>query len=395
VRLAAIAPLCVAWATSGCWLALGLEDKDYTLPGGGGTGACDGVPPMPVISRDAPAYASDESYPAEDANDDDYSTAWRSGREPPPAVWLAYDLSTVDPAARTTVVAIFYNGGAFYDHAAATNFQPAYSNAGDYVIQASAAPGGDVPDESSWETLAEVTGNTFNARQHVLDFTGYQWIRMSVSASDGSDMNRDVELNFDVHGAPAGVCDDWIVFGDTIAAGAITTDAQATERLVPQRIAAADPARVPLVQPGGMDLYLASDGRAHLTGPSGWLALFPGRFVAVAYGWEDAKEGTSPESFHTIMGDMVGAVLAAGKVPVLPRIAWSPVAADAAAVAPLNEQIDRLVAETPGVVSGPDLYAALLDDDAAFDGGRLSDTGVEKAREAWAAAMRANVYGLP
>src|SRR5689334_462875 len=41
-----------------------------------------GGPPMPVISRGVPAYASANGGAAGQANDSDYSTEWRSGTAP-------------------------------------------------------------------------------------------------------------------------------------------------------------------------------------------------------------------------------------------------------------------------------------------------------------------------
>jgi hypothetical protein len=110
---------------------------------------CDGrdslLPePMIVISRDTPAYASSESYPASSANDDDYNSPWRSSgtvSESSPA-WLAYDLSGVPAAQRQQVLVVWYNTANYlYDY---DIFGPAtsYNLPEDYRIEGNAAAGG-------------------------------------------------------------------------------------------------------------------------------------------------------------------------------------------------------------------------------------------------------------
>src|SRR5689334_22326449 len=70
-----------------------------------------GGPPMPVISRGVPAYASANGGAAGQANDGDYSTEWRSTTAPTAAnpQWLAYDLSGVPAARRGKVDYAWYN----------------------------------------------------------------------------------------------------------------------------------------------------------------------------------------------------------------------------------------------------------------------------------------------
>jgi len=56
-------------------------------------------------------------------------------------------------------------------------------------------------------TLETVTGNVLHSRDHVLQFAGYNWIRINASASDGSPGNSDVAINMDVYDASHGVTD--------------------------------------------------------------------------------------------------------------------------------------------------------------------------------------------
>jgi len=68
-------------------------------------------------------------------------------------------------------------------------------------------------------TLETVTGNVLHSRDHVLQFAGYNWIRINASASDGSPGNSDVAINMDVYDASHGVTDGWLFVGDSITAG--------------------------------------------------------------------------------------------------------------------------------------------------------------------------------
>jgi hypothetical protein len=398
---------------SGCWLTLGLDDKTFDLDaaggsagatgGGGGPGGmagaggqatgCGALPtPMPVISRDVPAFASadaDGSYPARLANDLDFSSDWRSGEVP---AWLAYDLSGSAESARGRVVVVYYNGTPGYDHGVTGT--ASYSNAGSYTIEASAAPGGDLPPEDSWEVLVTVRGNTAHSRQHVVDLGGRAWIRINVTVSDGSRGNEDVALAFDVHDASQGVCDDWIFFGDGLTESALDTYGDTGNLPLAPRVQAEFPDRFPLMEGAGSRLITADEARNAMLGDGGWLSLFPGRYVVLAYGWEDAREGTSPPSFYNYLRDLVVAVIAAGKVPVIPLIASSEDSAHREDILLLNAQIELLLGDFPEIVRGPDLFAA-TDGQAEFmpdSEGLLDDAATALIRASWLAALRDNVY---
>ena len=83
----------------------------------------------------------------------------------------------------------------------------------------------------------------------------------------------------------------------------------------------------------------------------------PSRYVTLNLGTNDASGGTAPATFYAQMESMVKAVIAAGKVPVVPTIPWSPEPTHAANLPGLNAQIQALYANYPQVRRGPDLYA--------------------------------------
>ena len=143
--------------------------------------------PMPVISRNAPAFADPASvnYPPSNADDADYDTIWRS--DPPLPAWVAYDLSAIPPAHRGHVLVSWYNDPVTSPYEPALISQPAYNIPQDYSIQANGDPIGASPPENHWVTLATVISNTYHSRQLPVDMTGYNWIRLYVTASDGRD----------------------------------------------------------------------------------------------------------------------------------------------------------------------------------------------------------------
>lgn len=378
----------LALATSGCWLTLGLDDKAYTLeddgtvhpPSGCGDGA---PPPMPIISRHVPAFGSDvmPSF----ANDVDYSSQFDTFVLPG---WLAYDLSGVDAGARGRVAVVFYNGTGPYDPVVSDN-PGRYGNLAAYRIEGSNAPGGALPDDSTWEVLATVENNTRHSRQHVLDFAGFNWIRIYITAVDDISEVARASLNFDVHDAGAGSCDDWILFGDHMTQEGLHIDGDDT---IASRIAAAHPDRFPLIENGGIDFWSAEAARTQILG--GWLAEFPGHYVGLAFGWEDASLGTNPLSFYAYEKDLIAAVLAAGKIPVVPKIPWSPDATQQEGAAAMNQQIDALYMEFPEVVPGPDLWTLFADHPEYLtgDGMVVTEQGHAELQRVWAEALLQGVY---
>ena len=343
---------------------------------------------MPVISRGKPAFAS--SGTASSANDSSYSTYWRSNG---PA-WLAYDLSSVPAANRGQIVIGWYNDPITtpYDHTVTGD--AAYDNLGNYTIDGNAGAGGGSPPGSGWVTLATVTNNRFHSRQHLLDMTGYNWIRINVTAIDGSAGNNDAMMNMDVHDASASPADTWIFYGDSI-----TEDGMAHEPVsgpgepnFSQLINTALPAYFPSFQDGGIGGLVSADG-ADLV--PGWLNIFPGTYVGLAYGTNDANGCMDPDAFYNNYVAMVQAVLNAGDVPIVPTIPWARTQEVQDCGPGLNAKIAELYANFPQVVHGPDLWAYFQAHQSLISGDNLhpSDAGYIAYRQQWADAMIANVYG--
>src|SRR4051812_5594578 len=87
-------------------------------PGAGGAASGDScwgklpIPPMPLISRGAPAFAS--AGDAKAANDDKPDSSWSTDKMP---AWLAYDVSAAPEAQRGQVLISWYaiHAGCYID----------------------------------------------------------------------------------------------------------------------------------------------------------------------------------------------------------------------------------------------------------------------------------------
>jgi lysophospholipase L1-like esterase len=354
---------------------------------------------MPIISRGLPAFASSNVYSGSspsNADDNSYSSEFRSSGVP---AWVAYDLSSVPAAQRTKVLAVYYNSSYAYN----TLHGAHYNNLGAYSIEGNTAAGGGSPPTSGWVSLVSVTNNTLHSRQHVLDLTGYNWVRLNVTASDGSTQNFDADVNqFDLYdlssvGVPT---DDWIFYGDSITAGGMLTYPDSGVPSFAELIHQSDPSRWPVAENGGEPFDTSADGVARLTGafsPSagtGYLSIFPGRYVVLSYGMNDAAASTDGTAFYNNMQQMVQAVLAAGKVPVIPMISYTNDSTHNANIPVLNAKITALYNAYPQIVRGPDFWTYFQQNPSLIQAGDIHPTaqGYAAMRQLWAQTMLSEVY---
>ena len=353
-----------------------------------GTGSPRSATAMPLISRGVPAFASSQIYPASNANDGDYSSYW-NGSIPSS---LSYDLSSVSVAQRGKVIVAWYNDPqtSSYDHGIVGDL--AYNIPRDYTIQANAAPGGGAAPASSWVTLVTVTGNGYHSREHLVDLTGYNWIRISVTASDGSSGNTNAVLNLDVHDASLGVGDSSIFFGDSIAMDALHHEPINGTGNYSQLVSAARPGFYPAYEDGGTGGIGSLDGATHI---GAWLNAFPGRYVGIALGTNDANGCGDTTAFYNNYVAMVQAVLGAGKVPIVPTIPWARTANIQSCGPAFNAKIQALYTAFPQVDRGPDLWAYYQANQSLISSDDLHPTtaGYAAYRQQWVNTMLATYYG--
>lgn len=337
----------------------------------------------PVISRNCPAYSQLNSDTASAANDDFYYSFWSGSA----GDYLAYDLSGIPRAERGKVLAAWYNAAGNYD--STVTGQTADGIPTDYTIEVNDGAGGTCP-VSGWKTVETVKDNTLHSRQHVIDMTGYNWIRLNVQKAGGSESGS-VSVNFDIHNVSEGVSDSWIFFGDSITAGGMM-NCYGTS--FAQYVNSIDSRYFPAQENGGIGGIFSTDGKNNIVR---WLSTFPGRYVSIAYGTNDAwGNQTGAENYYNNTAYMVEQVLKAGKTPIVPKIPYSTNTDLSSNLAEYNAQIDRIYKNYPKVIKGPDFYAYFEENPhlLSADGVHPTSEGYDGMRQLWARTMYTNVYKL-
>jgi lysophospholipase L1-like esterase len=338
------------------------------------------VSPNPVISRNVPAYSGSSSNPSA-GNDEHYFSFWQSTSPD----YLAYDLSGVPDNQKSTVIAVWYNTSA-YDNIG--NYVNRNMEPSDYTIEVNKAPGGTYP-ESGWEVTDTVTGNTLSSRQHIVDMSGYNWIRINIQKADDQE-GKNASINFDIHSAAYGVSDSWLFLGDSITAGGMNNcygTGFATY------ITRHDDRFFPVQENGGIGGITSTDGRNNI---DRWLSTCNAHFVSIAYGTNDAwGNQTGAEKYYKNTKYMIDAVLDAGKVPVLPKIPHAEEPGVLDNLPAYNAAVEKLWEEYGSkLVHGPDLDAYLTEhtEYLSGDGVHPNSEGYEAMRQLWADTMYQNVY---
>jgi hypothetical protein len=350
--------------------------------------------PMPVISRNVPAFSTNGQYPAGWGNDADYGTQYRGT----PPTSLIYDLSRVAAAQRSTIWVAWYAESSHW-YPPATG-DPYYNVPRDYTIDGSAAAGGGQPPadtDLSWTTLARVTGNIYSSQQVRLTFTGYNWLRMRVLTVNGSAGNLDAEFNLDVHDASAGSTDSWAFFGDSITQDDMGHDEPSN---FPQQINVPHPNYFPSQIDGGVGGWTAGSPLQvnPTTGNSYWsgfLAATPAHFISVDFGTNDANSGVSPATFKSQMQSLINAVEAAGKVAVVRLIPWGCTSGIQANAPALNQQIQSLWAADPTIIHGPDYWTYFSQNQTLISSDCIHPShpnGAQAYRTQYANAMLSAIY---
>lgn len=338
------------------------------------------VTPNPVISRNCPAYSGNSSQPSA-ANDEHYfSFAFIQSPD-----YLAYDLSAVPAEQRKQVIAVWYNTSSFDDigQYKNRNMEPS-----DYTIEVNAADGGEYPTDN-WIVIEEVADNTLSSRQHLVNMEGYNWIRLNLSKADG-EAGKQASINFDIHNVSDGVSDSWLFLGDSITAGGMNNcygTGFATH------INTIDDRYFPIQENGGIGGIRSIEGKENI---DRWLSVSHAKYVSVAYGTNDCwGNPNATEQYYENTKYMIDAILAAGKIPVLPKIPGS-TNSDVAPNVPLyNAIVDKLYEEYDDkLVKGPDFEAFFTEnpDYLSGDGVHPSDVGYAAMREEWAKTMYESVY---
>ncbi|WP_438039394.1 GDSL-type esterase/lipase family protein [Sorangium sp. So ce128] len=331
--------------------------------GGGGTGGtgggadAQGIVPNPIISRGKPAFAS--AGTASVINDGKYRSAgtWIAGKPTSAApAWVAIQVGTGYERLLLSWTAS-YN----YNY---TDVQ--YGAPGAYRVETSSDSTNG--SDGTWTKVAEVTNNPVRTRAHSFDFGGKSWVRLVVTAAPATTDDTGVQLDeIDVHDISKGAEDTWFFLGDSITAFAYDRDTPATQPSFAENVHAAHPAHYPAMINGGIggELTKSSDKPSALDRIDDVLEMNPDfHYFAIGYGTNDSWDQTDPSTFKANLQQLIDKIEAAGRVPVLAHIPFSP-DGHHNAVPAFNQAIDALTEEN-GLPPGPDLYAWFEDHPTQF-----------------------------
>jgi len=355
--------------------------------------------PMPLLSRGLPVRASSENYPARNAGSDDYSAMWRSQGYP---CWVAYDVSSVPAPARTRLYSQWSNTNT-YNYDTGVFADRTYNLPGDYVIEGNPAAGGGPVPASGWTTLVSVTGNAYHSAAHVFDATGSNWLRFRATAGNRANAseNTDCALKWDLYDARAGVADSWMFYGDSVTAEALRPVPGHRDRnghevgTFAALVNASRPSHFPAQQNGGVGgltlKYVVAEGLLRK-----WLADYPGKYVALAFGTNDVNSDVfDAEAYYRDLEAAVTLVENAGKTAIVPTLVASSAKRIQANGPAANEMVRRLYAHHTSVLPGPDLWALFTAHPNWIGKDEIhpTDTGSGELRLAWVTAVLTSVYG--
>lgn len=340
-----------------------------------------GQDPMPLISKNIPSFATGDN--AKNANDASYATSWK-GNLPG---WVAFDLSQIPVKDRSKILFAWYNSDT-YDYDPTILNKGFYGLPKSYTIEGNTAQGGKTEPKSGWEVIEKVDNNVYHSRQHIFGFAKYNWVRLNITAGNGSNPLY-VSINVDIHSANKGAADSWIFYGDSITAGGMVMQ---NGNSFAQLINAANSAFYPAAECGGTGAILSTHGANMI---ETWLKFFPGKYVGLAFGTNDAwGNQTGDDKYYANLEKMVKEIIAAKKVPIVSKIPYSSLNDIANNLPAYNKKIDDLYIAYPDIIKGPDLETLFKNNLNYLSSDKVhpNENGYLAMRKAWAEAMLKTVY---
>jgi hypothetical protein len=253
-----------------------------------------------------------------------------------------------------------------------------------------------------------VTGNKTNQREHNLNLTGYNWVRMNITLTKGSSGNDTADFNLDIYDASAGALDSWLFLGDSITAEGMTHanigGGSWTGGDYAQLVHASVPAYYPVQIDGGIGGWTSDDGATNITGLMG---NFSGHFVSLAFGTNDANEPyllstAQIQTYYSNMLTMIDAVQRAGDLAVVPYVPWGCNGDLGQNAQALNSYVNaHLSTDRPGAMRGPDLWTPFSQNHGWISSDCIHPTytaaagqldGFEQYQRIWTQWAVANIY---
>jgi lysophospholipase L1-like esterase len=263
--------------------------------------------------------------------------------------WCALHLST----RASSVILAWYSDYSF-DYTDTTGLAP---NDYDISVSANSTNGSD----GTWRTVVSVRGNQARAREHLVNFAGMSWIKMTVLAAQPQASQPYVRIDeLEVFDAQKLGTNTFLFSGDSITAIAYGRLANALPSFADD-MRSCSSQQYPLMIDGGVGGENSSGAAQSI---HTWLAIAPDmHYWLLEWGSNDALEGVSPQVFKDNLQKVVTAILAKGDVPVLAHIPYSTYQNRqglALEIQRLNQVIDEITSANH-LIAGPDFYTLLKD----------------------------------
>ncbi|MEO8672801.1 MAG: GDSL-type esterase/lipase family protein [Tahibacter sp.] len=320
--------------------------------------------PMALISRGKPAFASGGNATANVDGEYYGGATWDVVPSVAAPAWVAIHVGA--GASRAMLSWVAYPG---------SNLPTSYR----VETSADSTNGAN----GNWSTAVAITGNNVPSRAHSFAFSGKQWVRFWISASQSAGVG--ISMNeIDVHDASAGTSDTWMFVGDSITAAAFSRSLFADN--FPERIHAVVPAYFPLMIGAGVGGTSTNDGVAHI---DEWLGIHPEmQNWVISYGTNDSANA-DPQfapAFGQRLRTIVATLKAAGKTVFVPRIPYK--TGGESYLAAYNAQVDAVRSEY-ALNAAPDLYAWFIaHPNQLYDGVHPNDAGARAMNQLWAESVR-------
>jgi lysophospholipase L1-like esterase len=354
----------------------------------------ENINPNPRISINKPtagytAQAYQNTSGVDDGIFNTFATSWNAGFPTPAApAWVAVNLGQ-----GPTRVLLEWNAGGNY------NYQETdYGGPGNYTIYTSS--NSTTGADGTWTQVVSVTNNIYRTRSHSFDFTGMSWVKMVITAAPANSINGAAFDEIEVYDISTAYSrgrraeDTWFFMGDSITAfwadrntASGTNDPASHQPSFAAWINIDNTNYFPSMIDGGIGGELSGNGLARLAQN---LVDNPDYYYwALAYGANDsAGNNSNTASFQANMQAMITMLLADGRMPVIPHIAYT-LDGQHNNIPLFNAVIDQLVA-TNHVLAGPDCYTYFMNNTNDFqaDGLHPNDAGMRAYNLIWSQAMR-------
>lgn len=333
---------------------------------------------MPHISRGKPIYGTD--VPSR-MNDGVYGYVDTPGAWTCTAgSWIAINLGS----GPTQILVAISN-----DHDSAGRWVTTGFNKYRFQVSSDSTNGTD----GTWTTSVTVTDNSAICREHLINFTGYSWIKLIVDEATGGQLDE-----LDVWDATNGTPDTFVFIGDSLTDSAIRRFEYYGGGLQPsfqENVLSNNPGHYPLQVNCG---YAGMGASYWQTTISTALALYPDcKYWCLDIGMNDGASMPSQiSSFVASMSAIVEAILAAGKIPIIARTTWTGVTGygggdyNTCGLRYLNDYGIDVVADTYSIRKGPDLYKLFYDNSATYNvtaDPHPNETGYKAWTKAWADSL--------